>query len=116
MSVERYLELNGRYLREAEERLRVKDYLQASEKLWGAVAEIIKAIAAKRGINLGTHRGLGDFVSRLQKEHPELDLITPYQVANSLHLNFYEDHLPEDQVLKNAEIIRSFVKSLRGLT
>jgi len=81
----------------------------------GAVAEVIKAIAAKRGVNLGTHRSLGEFVSKLRKEHPDLDLITPYQVANSLHLNFYEDHLPEDQVLRNAETIRSFVKSLRGL-
>ena len=46
-----YERLNGKYLREAEELLEKKDYPQASEKLWGAAAEIVKAVAAGRGIS-----------------------------------------------------------------
>jgi len=37
-------------------------------------------------------------------------------MAHSMHLNLYEEHLPEDQVLKNAEMIRSFERALRGLS
>lgn len=115
MSLERYLELNGKYLRDADELIAKKDFVQASEKFWGATAEIIKAVAAKRGISLGTHRSLGEFITTLQKEHPEWDLIVPYQVANSLHMNFYEDHLPREHVLKAAEVVKDLVAKLRNL-
>jgi len=115
LSLERYLELNGKYLQEAEQMIEKGDFVQASEKLWGATAEIIKAVAAKRGVSLGTHRSLGEFVTTLQKENPTWDLIVDYQVANSLHMNFYEDHLPKDHVLKAAEIVKDFVQRLRTL-
>lgn len=36
------LRLNGKFMREAEELLAKGDYVQASEKLWGAAAEISK--------------------------------------------------------------------------
>ncbi len=111
-----YERLNGKYLRDAEVLLRKKDLPQASEKLWGAAAEIIKAVAAKRGIRLGTHRSLGEFVERLDLEHPELDLLTDFHVANSLHVNFYEDYYPERTVLKGAETVRNFVEKLRRLS
>ena len=36
----------------------------ASEKLWGASAEVVKVVAAKRGIKLKTHGDLWNFVSK----------------------------------------------------
>jgi len=107
-AAERYLGLHRKYLKEAEELLEKRGYVQASEKLWGATAEMVKVVAAERGVSLGTHRSVGVFLSKLQNEHPELDLIIPYQVANSLHMNFYEDHLPGDQVTRAAEVVRNF--------
>ncbi|MBI2648832.1 MAG: hypothetical protein HYW93_04165 [Thaumarchaeota archaeon] len=44
-----YERLNGKYLKEAQQLLDSGDYAQASEKFWGATAEVIKAVAAKRG-------------------------------------------------------------------
>lgn len=89
-----YERLNGKYLREAEELLKKRNLPQASEKLWGAAAEIIKAVAAKRGETLGTHKSLATFLVKLNKEHPELDLMRGFDAAEGLHINFYEDHLP----------------------
>jgi hypothetical protein len=43
------LELPERYLGEAEELLARGDYVQASEKAWGAAAQIVKAVAAREG-------------------------------------------------------------------
>lgn len=110
---EHYRRLNGKYLREAEDLLKRKDYPQASEKFWGAAAEMIKSIAAKRGVTLGTHRSLAEYVERLQKEHPKLDIASAFDAAEGLHINFYEDHLPESTVKRRAEAVRKFVKTLQ---
>jgi hypothetical protein len=57
-----YRRLNGKYLRDAENLIRKGDYAQASEKLWGAAADIVKAVGAKRGVDLGTHASLWEYV------------------------------------------------------
>ena len=41
-----YLDLNHKYLDEAESLIQKGDYVQASEKFWGAAAEMVKAVAA----------------------------------------------------------------------
>lgn len=110
-----YLRLNGKYLAEAEELLKNKDYAQASEKLWGATAEIIKAVAAKRGILLGTHRSLGEFLSDLDGARPEWHLLRDFNAANSLHMNFSEDWLPPKVVLDGANAVRDLVRKLKTL-
>jgi hypothetical protein len=114
-SQQEYLRLNGKYLAEAQELLAKEDYPQASEKLWGAAAEIVKAVAAKRGRELGTHRSIGEFVSKLAKEKPEWDLIEEFSVASALQTNFYEDHMPSDHVVKNAETVKEFVAKVKSL-
>jgi hypothetical protein len=107
-----YRRLNGKYLKDADELLQKGDYVQASEKLWGAAAEIVKAVAAKRGIKLGAHRSLTKFVVELDEEQPKLNLATEFSVANNLHINFYEDWLHPSMVLKNAETVKSFVSKM----
>lgn len=106
-----YKRLNGKYPKDAED-LRKEDYVQASEKLWGAAAEIVKAVAAKRGIRLGAHRSLTKFVAELDEENPKLNLATEFSVANNLHINFYEDWLHPKMVVKNAETVRSFISKM----
>jgi len=112
---EHYRRLNGKYLREAEELLVKKDYTQASEKFWGAAAEMIKAVAATHGTTLGSHRSLAEYVERLHREHPELDLARAFDAAEGLHMNFYEDHLPEATIRRRAEAVRDFIKKMERL-
>ncbi len=108
-----YERLNGKYLREGNELLTKGDDAQASEKFWGAAAEIIKAVAARRGVALGSHRSLGEFVEKLHKEHPEWNLMRAFNAANSLHMNFYEDWLPPGIVRDGAEAVHELVEKLR---
>ena len=110
-----YVKLNGKYLRESQRLLAKGDYSQASEKLWGAMAEMIKAVAAKRGMELGTHRSLGEFVSKLQREHPDWELVPAFGLGNALHTNFYEDWLPADHVELYANVVRKFIEKLQTL-
>lgn len=107
-----YVELNQKYLKEADALLAKSDYPQASEKLWGGFVEMIKAIAQKRGENLGTHRSIAYFALKLDKERPELRIHDVFAHADKLHTNFYEDHLPAEDVLRSAEILKTAVKRM----
>ena len=58
--VETHLKLSEKYMKDAEEFLAKKDYVQASEKAWGAAAQIVKALAAKEGKELRSHESYGN--------------------------------------------------------
>jgi len=112
---DQYLRLNRKYLEEGEELFKKGDYAQASEKFWGAAAEAIKAVAADRGVSLGTHRSLGEFVVELNRERPEWGLVEGFHIANSLHTNFYDDWLPPEMVETGAQRVRDLIEKLRSL-
>ena len=61
----KYTQLNGKYLQDAKKLLKEQDYPQASEKLWGATAQIIKAVALKRGKHLRSHAAIIKYVGVL---------------------------------------------------
>ena len=111
--VEHYLKLNNKYLEEAEELIRRKDYVQASEKLWGAAAEIVKVVATKRGIAIKSHGGLYKFVANLGTELGDPELSRLFGLAGALHQNFYEDWLPPETVVDYAEAVKELVAKLR---
>jgi len=102
-------------LSEAHDLLAKKELVQASEKLWGACAEIVKAVAANRGIELGTHASLWEFVSRLNKEHLGWGLLDQFSYAGNLHTNFYEGWLSEDYVRRGVEVAAGFVAQMKKL-
>jgi len=110
-----YLALNMKYLQEAEELLKQKDYVQASEKLWGAAAEILKVVAARRGAELKSHRELFHFVVNLSRERDEPGLIRLFSLASALHQNFYEHWLPPETVEDHADAVRELVAKLRDV-
>ena len=73
------------------------DLLQASEKGWGAAAQLVKAAAEARGRPHRTHRDLYAVVRRLAAETGDRDIQTAFAVAGALHQNFCEGWLgPED--------------------
>ena len=79
--MEHYYALSKKYFKDAKEFLSMKDLVQASEKLWGASALAVKAVAAKRGLKLDKHESLWEFVSRLAKERS--DFIRLFFTANA---------------------------------
>ena len=62
-----------------------KDHVQASEKLWGAAALMVKAVAASRGISISSHGELFSFVRRLGEEERNPELRRLFSVASTLH-------------------------------
>jgi hypothetical protein len=111
----RYNRLNGKYLKDADELFKKKDYSQASEKYWGAAAESTKAYAESIGKHLKTHADLWDFVIGLNKKEPELNLVHLFADANHLHSNFYEDDLRPEVVEELAKSVKKYVQTIKGL-
>ena len=109
-----HLELCDKYLKEAKEFLQKGDSVQSSEKGWGAATEILKAMAAKEG-KLRSHARLWDYVSALRRRYGDEGISTLWHKASSLHMNFYENLMPLDEVELAVNGVERFVKKLKGL-
>lgn len=112
---EKYRKLNHKYLKDAEGLLLKEDYSQASEKFWGAFAEMVKSVASQRGLITRSHLGIGEIVELLQREL-KFNLTEAYFAANSLHSNFYEEELTPEQVKRAAEIVKDAINLLSSTT
>lgn len=110
-----YAERGKALLALAEEELATGDAPQASEKLWGAAAQMVKAVAQTRGWPHDTHRNLFAAVNQLARELHEPELRTAFAVANALHTNFYEGWLEPEYVQSSSGTVEDFVARLDTL-
>ena len=108
-----HLKLSEKYLRDAEEFLIKKDFVQASEKAWEAAAQIVKASAVKEGKELRSHGELYRYVAELSKEKGDKEIMKLWFSATSLHQNFYENWFPEEAVRIAVEDVKNFIEKLR---
>ncbi|MDT7863112.1 MAG: PaREP1 family protein [Vulcanisaeta sp.] len=113
--MELYVRLSEKYLRDAEEFLAKGDYVQASEKLWGAASFMVKAVAASRGVLISSHGELFSYVRSLGEEEGNPELRRLFSVASTLHQNFYENWLSGDVVKDYAEDVKQLIGELRKL-
>ena len=112
---QRYAELNSKYIADADNLLAAKDYSQASEKYWGAAAEITKAYGAEEGKVLRIHGELRNYVRKLSSKHPDLELMTLFVDAEALHANFYENELAPEGVEKYSKSVKTYVSRMKKL-
>jgi uncharacterized protein (UPF0332 family) len=113
--VELYLKLCEKYLSEAEDYMSKKDYIQASEKAWGAAVQIIKALAAREGRDLRSHKELHEYLAYTVRKVGDIELRRIWSAAGELHRNFYEAWLPPELVNGYFEDVKEFVNRLRKL-
>ncbi len=80
-----------KYLANADALLAKKDYANAGEMLWGAIAELIKALGMICEKNLPKHGILIDFIKKvaISLRDEELRRLV-VERAQALHANFYE--------------------------
>ena len=93
-----YAELSVWCLGEADNYLRRRNNIQASEKGWGATAQALKAIAEERGWNHNSHGLIVDVAQQVADEQDRSDLVGLFGTAQALHVNFYENWLSSDTV------------------
>ena len=88
------------------------DSRQASEKGWGAAAQMIKAIASNRGWRHDSHASLYRVVGRLVKETGDDAIRGLFSTANALHQNFYENWGDADYVSGGLADVRKLLHKL----
>ena len=112
---EEHVEISREFISKAHDALTQHDLLQASEKLWGAAAHMVKAVAETRGWAHSGHRELFQVVNRLVDETGNGELRPLFDAANSLHSNFYENWMPEVWIEDGARRVREFIAQLEQL-
>ena len=107
-----YAALSRHFVLQAQEELDKCDRLQAWEKAWGAAAHAVKAVAADRGWNHNSHRLLFDAIDQIARDNEAHALRSLFQIANSLHQNFYENWQPDGVVQDGINEVKQLVELL----
>lgn len=104
-----HLQTSYIFIEQAEEELGRGDILQASEKAWGAAVHVVKAASVQRRWKHGKYGPLRENVQRIADECGDAELPPLFRLANSLHRNFYEDSLDEEDVRNSIGDVRVFL-------
>lgn len=91
-----YLRTSEHYLSNAEETIQKKELRKASELLWGAITQKIKAIASICNFKIDRHKDFENFIISISKQLRDKNLFELYSELNILHRNFYDEYISEE--------------------
>lgn len=112
---EEYKQTGRWFMDQAEWEFRRGDFLQASEKMWGAAAQFLKALATQRGWDHDSHYHLAQVANNLAKETGNNEIIILFDVAAGLHSNFYGAFKDENAVRLGMDETRRFIDILESI-
>ena len=90
---ETYRRQGATFMAQAWEELERGDLRQASEKGWGAVSQLVRALASFREMELHRHRQVSQFVASVASEVSDATIQSLFSSAESLHANFYDGYM-----------------------
>ncbi len=94
--------------------LEAGDLRQASEKFWAATAQAMKALAERRGWRHRSHRHFHQTLDMLKDEDDHKDIVRWFGLAETLHINFYEDRASAETIAVIAEDVRLLIERLES--
>ena len=115
MTIQIYQTAGWQLLAQARAELAAGDARQASEKGWGAAAQMVKAIAEQRGWQHSGHRQLFAAVRQVRNETGNEDVRRLFNTANALHTNFYEDWKDGQTVAEDLDDVEQLLNLLEPL-
>ena len=110
-----YREAGRQLLAQSHAELDVGDLRQASEKGWGAAAQMVKAAAQARGWRHTAHRDLWTGVRDLTNEVGDPDIDGLFASAHYLHGNFYENTLDAERLRHHLGRVEQFIAKMERL-
>lgn len=110
-----YVEQGRAFVAQAWNELASDDLHQASEKGWGATAQMVKAYADERGLEHNSHGRLFAAVSRLVAETNDDTYRILFYAGSGLHANFYEGGLAAREISGSLEQVAEFVDKVGAL-
>ena len=115
LQVLKYRTAGEMFMAQAFSELSAGDLRQASEKGWGAAAEMVKAVAEKRGWNHQSHEDLYVAADRIANEIRDSLVLTQFNNAGQLHANFYEGWMGEPNIKAGLDEVKKLVGRLQIL-
>ncbi len=112
MTSQQYQQASERFLAQARQELADGDLAQASEKGWGATAQMLKAVAERRGWEHHRHRHYHRAASRIRAETGDGEIRRFFDSASALHENFYEDDMVADEVAERLDDVEALLDRL----
>ena len=113
--VKKHKDQSNHYFENALQYIRIGDAEEASEFLWGSMAQALRAVTASRGITLRSHNQVRTYAAELARALNDENIWHAFTNAQSLHSNFYEAGLSLEEVQTYAERIRTTVGKLLRL-
>ena len=92
------------------------DDIAGAELLWGALSQVIIAIAMQRGQRYQEHQHRRHVMRQIIVELDDPVLVEDYKDANRLHVHFYLSNLTDVQVRDAADTTRGLIHRLLPLT
>ena len=91
-TVDYHRERNRHFLSLVDDELNRGELEEASNKVWGAAAHAIKAVAERRGWQHHAHALLEETVDRLvREENAPRDILIQYMTASAYHQRFLRE-------------------------
>ncbi len=90
--------------------LEAGDLRQASEKFWGAAAQVLKSFAEKRNLEHDSHSHAYRVIREAVDASRNPDVGEWFKQAEALHGNFYEDWMIESEIRSSAEDVRRLIE------
>ena len=115
MIIEERKETALKFLADAKREFAAGDTLQASEKMWGAAAHAIMAVAQQRGWPFGNHRVMINAARRVASDQNDEALLAGLYAARLFHSNFYHGHMDDEELEPTANDVRRFVDKMLAL-
>ncbi len=112
MTTDQQRQPSEHFLEQARAELAASDLAQASEKGWGATAQMLKAVAEQRGWEHHRHRHYHRAASRIRAETGDGDIRRFFDSASALHENFYEDDMAADEVAERLDDVEALMDRL----
>lgn len=110
-----YREASRHLLFQAHAELDAGDLRQASEKAWGAAAQMVKAAAQLRGWDHYSHRGLFVTVDQLTEETGDSEIHSLFAFATGLHTNYEINAFSTDAVARYLTLTEEFIAKMEAI-
>ena len=95
--------------------LEAGDLRQASEKFWGAAAQSMKALAERKGWRHRSYRHFHQNLDLMTAEDCHEDIVRRFGLAETLHVNFYEDRATAETISIIAAEVRQLIDRLERI-
>ena len=115
MLVREHADTAREFLIASDEEFDKDDLVQGSEKLWGAAAHAVMAVAQQRGWDFRSHRSLKNAAIRLSREQGDPLIEAQFAAAEKFHRNFYHDDMEDYERDADRPLVHDFVARVLAL-